>query len=190
MILQNSFPILFQNVRMDEVFRVIRQHGSPSICVQLPYAMIEEHEYQAIKNHSQSIKRLAQRGGLSTQEALAVLEDRPWKNMGYGEANAMLLLKVERWEASRSAPVSDAEPVAWRCKDFADGWILDQSECSAREYTKNTGCMIQPLFTVPPNLEEAVNALSDEQVRNIADSKDVASCRTRLRIALGLTTDT
>lgn len=101
MILHDTFPILFQFHRMDEVFRVIRQHGSPSICIQIPYAMIEAHEDQAIKNHSQSIKRLAQRGGLSTTEALAVLEDRPWKNMGYGSANALLLLAVERWQQAR-----------------------------------------------------------------------------------------
>jgi len=106
---QRMFPILFSYHRIDDVFRVIRQHGSTSICVQIPWAMLEPHEDQAIKNHSQSLNRLAERGGLSTHEALAVLEDRPWRNMGYGAANALLLLAVGRWTARQSEPPAAEE---------------------------------------------------------------------------------
>lgn len=50
--------------------------GGPS----LPWEMIAPHEEQARENHSQTLKRLAERGGLSPTEALAILDDRkyPW----------------------------------------------------------------------------------------------------------------
>lgn len=43
-----------------------------------------------------------------------------------------------------------AEPVAWRCKDYADGWILYDSELRARDYKVKTGCLMQPLYSTPP----------------------------------------
>ncbi len=44
----------------------------------IPWASIAPHEQQAISNHGQTIKRLAERGGLDWVEALAVIEDRKW----------------------------------------------------------------------------------------------------------------
>ena len=45
----------------------------------IPWAMIAPHEMQAIQNHGgQTLARLAERGGLSPCEALAVLDDRAW----------------------------------------------------------------------------------------------------------------
>ncbi len=46
----------------------------------VPYAMVEAHEGQAKANHDQTVARLAERGGLSVAEMLAVLEDRPWSS--------------------------------------------------------------------------------------------------------------
>ena len=40
--------------------------------------MIAPHEAQAQHNHKQSLERLAQRGGLSPDEALAVIENRKY----------------------------------------------------------------------------------------------------------------
>lgn len=47
----------------------------------IPYAVIKSHEEQALVNHGQSLQRLAERGGLSYNEALAVLEDRRWTDI-------------------------------------------------------------------------------------------------------------
>lgn len=44
----------------------------------IPWAMIAPHEAQAIRNHSQSLERLAQRGGLDVFEAVWVLEGKGW----------------------------------------------------------------------------------------------------------------
>lgn len=52
----------------------------------IPWAMIQEHEEQALDNHcGQSLERLAQRGGLSPSEAFAVLRDQSWKRNEIGE---------------------------------------------------------------------------------------------------------
>jgi hypothetical protein len=52
----------------------------------ISWEIIASHERRAIKNHSQSLKTLASRGGLSLCEIVAVLEDRPWKRMPLLEA--------------------------------------------------------------------------------------------------------
>lgn len=60
----NQFPIL--------------ERGKTNFTI--PWGLIAPHEKQALKNHGQTLKRLAERGGLSFCEALAVLEDRQWRN--------------------------------------------------------------------------------------------------------------
>lgn len=47
----------------------------------IPWEMIAPHERQAQRNHSQTLKRLAERGGLSPCEAVAVMLDRRWEAM-------------------------------------------------------------------------------------------------------------
>jgi hypothetical protein len=44
----------------------------------IPWATISPHEHQARANHGQSLEILAQRGGLSPYELLAVLLDQPF----------------------------------------------------------------------------------------------------------------
>ncbi len=65
----------------------------------IPWGLIEPHRLQAERNHWQSLERLAERGGLAPSEALAVLEDRPWKAMGDGdEALERLAALVDAYE--------------------------------------------------------------------------------------------
>lgn len=51
--------------------------------VYIPYNIIAPHEAQAMRNHSQTLQRLAERGGLSWTEILAVLKNKTWKEMGW-----------------------------------------------------------------------------------------------------------
>lgn len=37
-------------------------------------------------------------------------------------------------------------PVAWRVKDFADGWIIFQDEAAAYKLHEETGCAMQGLY--------------------------------------------
>lgn len=49
------------------------------------------NEQHAQRNHGQSLQRLAERGGLSPDEALAIVERRAWK-LGTGAADAVKCL--------------------------------------------------------------------------------------------------
>ena len=63
-----TFPILESCVR-----RCREQHFSSPLVVS--FDLVKRHEAQAMKNHSQSVERLAERGGLSWLELLLVLTD-------------------------------------------------------------------------------------------------------------------
>jgi hypothetical protein len=50
------------------------------------------------------------------------------------------------------------EAVAWRVKDFADGWIIFQNENDANVYASSVGALIQALYvpiTVPSEKADA-----------------------------------
>lgn len=62
----------------------------------VPWSMVEPHRAQALANHSQTLERLAERGGLAPSELHAVVHDRPWRPLARDEAVAWL---VERMRA-------------------------------------------------------------------------------------------
>ena len=51
----------------------------------IPYNIIAPHEAQALRNHDQTLQRLAERGGLGWTEILAVLRNKTWKEMGWSD---------------------------------------------------------------------------------------------------------
>lgn len=53
------------------------------VLTSVPWAFIAPHERQAQANHDQSLQRLAERGGLCLQEALAVVQDTTWTDTVY-----------------------------------------------------------------------------------------------------------
>ncbi len=52
----------------------------------IPWEKLEPHTWQALKNHGQSLARLAERGGLEPSELVAVFERRPWRKMEMRDA--------------------------------------------------------------------------------------------------------
>ncbi len=68
-----DFPLLMER-------RAANKHLAPRA---IPWAMIAPHAEQAHLNHSQSLERLAVRGGLSCQEALAILDGLDWDERAY-----------------------------------------------------------------------------------------------------------
>ena len=60
----------------------------------IPWALIEPHEKQAADNHYQTLARLAERGGLSPDEALAVLENRQWRSLDQGASEFRLITLI------------------------------------------------------------------------------------------------
>ena len=69
----------------------------------IPWGLIEPHEAQAQHNHRQSLRRLNERGGLGASEAVAILEDRPWRSMPLAEATARLKELVDQFNG-RTVP--------------------------------------------------------------------------------------
>lgn len=87
----DAMPILYGYEVKDEL-RGLCASGATAAVIAVPWEMIAPHERQAKANHGgQTLKRLAERGGLGLAEAVAVLEDRPFKRMALADANAALL---------------------------------------------------------------------------------------------------
>ncbi len=68
---------------------------------EIPFAMLVPHEQQALANHSQTLERLAQRGGLSHSEAIDILEGRRWGSAKHCIENERYLINlVRQWRAA------------------------------------------------------------------------------------------
>ena len=87
----------------------------------VPWAMLVPHEEQARRNHGgQSLKRLAERGGLDWSELLAVLRDQDWQNDP--DAKDRVLDRVKRWKADDAKRVEAAAAVIFGRMDLRGAW--------------------------------------------------------------------
>ena len=59
----------------------------------IPWAMLIPHETQAWINHGQTLEELARRGGLGWAEALAILQDKKWRDAIHSEKEAEPIVK-------------------------------------------------------------------------------------------------
>lgn len=75
------FPIMGIDYRHGETVSALRKAGVMFAVVAVPWEMMAPHERQADLNHSQTLKRLAERGGLSPTEAIAVIEGKRWRDL-------------------------------------------------------------------------------------------------------------
>lgn len=80
----------------------------------IPWEVIATHEKQAMSNHGQTIKRLAERGGLDWVEALAVIEDRKWVRLDLEYARKKVLSIVSEQENNM-----DIDGAIQHCKEKA-----------------------------------------------------------------------
>lgn len=58
-----------------------RDHHDNPVRLAVPFAVVIRHQSQAIRNHGQTVHRLAERGGLCWTELLAVLADVPYQQV-------------------------------------------------------------------------------------------------------------
>lgn len=68
----------------------------------VPWDFVAPHEPQAKRNHSQSLRRLHDRGGLGPSELYYVLKDLPFPAVDYiSEKDAETIIKgwIKEWEA-------------------------------------------------------------------------------------------
>lgn len=90
-------PIQVHARQLDE----LRKAEIPIITFNVPMFHFRAHAEQARINHGQTLDRLAERGGLSPCEAIAILEDRKWEKIGLGAAHALLGAMVADLNAGR-----------------------------------------------------------------------------------------
>lgn len=75
----------------------------------IPWAAIAPHEAQAQRNHSQTLRGLAGRGGLSVDEAVAVMMDQPWRHFGKAWCRAKLMCLLHDIEMAAAAETKAIE---------------------------------------------------------------------------------
>ena len=66
----------------------LRAAGNLFAVVNIPWTLIEPHAQQAMRNHAQTLRQLAGRGGLDAREALDVIEGRGWGKCRLSEPEA------------------------------------------------------------------------------------------------------
>jgi len=99
---------------------------------------------------------------------LFVGEVTDWADeLGVAEARQAYLDQARAVLAAAFASSQKPEPVAWRVKDFADGWILCHSEAQAKREAESGGNLVQPLYAAPTTERAEVVAW-----RPIADAHD------------------
>lgn len=100
------FPILWSYGIKTQ--RTLEALGCPR---HIPWAMIELHGKQAYLNHSQSLERLAERGGLGVNEVVAVLEGKAYCDIVMTEEEAVpQLFELVRTFGRRSDGISNTKP--------------------------------------------------------------------------------
>lgn len=89
----SEFPVLWPYKRTEE--HEWEKAGCPR---NVPWAMLAPYEWQAKRHHDQTLQRLAERGGLSPCEMVAVLEGRDHRTMADGAAIKSLKKKISAYE--------------------------------------------------------------------------------------------
>lgn len=82
-----------------------------SIIKALPWSMMDPHETQAQRNHSQSLSRLASRGGLGIDEAWYILKDQSfdWHTKLNGDNVRILLMRMVKEHRAAIASLTAAK---------------------------------------------------------------------------------
>lgn len=75
----------------------------------VPMALMQKHDVQAVANHGHGLVWIASRGGLTPEEAVCVLEDKPFERMGATYATLRLMELVNQ-HRGRPVPVLLAVP--------------------------------------------------------------------------------
>lgn len=77
-----------------------------------------------------------------------------------------LEIVLKRLRAALTSPpkAGAGEPVTWRVKDFADGWIYHTDEARARRLAEHmSGALVEPLYATPEPRRDGV-MVTDEMV--------------------------
>lgn len=84
----------------------------------IPWAFAETFRQQAHRNHSQTLERLNERGGLSWEEIRTAMSGRDWHQIQHltnDQARPVVLLVIEKWKAQQNNTIPLLPvPFDWR----------------------------------------------------------------------------
>lgn len=80
----------------------------------VPWPLVQAHAMQCMHNHSQTVQRLHERGGLAPDELVAVLNDRKWVLMSDTKAIAELKELVDKWQAEKWSELTGQDVKMYR----------------------------------------------------------------------------
>jgi hypothetical protein len=89
----------------DRTFPVLNHRADNFPLSSVPWGFVAPHEAQARRNHDQTLQRLAERGGLSAKEMLAVVSGKHWYGvleMDRKQANDELLQLLDDWKRAQA----------------------------------------------------------------------------------------
>lgn len=99
---ERRFPLLFGHGR--EGLKLVARLGCPR---SVPWSFVAPHEAQARANHDQTLERLAERGGLSPSELVAVVRGEGYRvvmSRSDEDAIPLLLELLERHACCSRSP--------------------------------------------------------------------------------------
>lgn len=106
----------------------------------VPWGLVAAHEAQALRNHGgQTLRRLAERGGLGPWELLAVLLDCVYSNVATLSAEGVELrlnMLLRGWSEGDSGGYARGVRASLGiCKQHADGYALSAGESTLGGHT-------------------------------------------------------
>lgn len=128
---------------MQSVMPITGDHEIKSV----PMAIFRPYWARAFRNHEQSLERLAARGGISTSEAVAILEDRPFKQMLFPLARERLREIVESYRIVYAA-AQGSPPEA-----------TEDDRAAAIAEAKELADMLRKSSSIPPSTRYGLNRL-------------------------------
>lgn len=114
-------------------------NGECMTCGSIDQAMAQEQR-QADLRHAALANREAPPA--CQQEALVEALEIVKEHSDDGAMRSLATRTLNKYHAAQ-------EPVAWRCKDYADDWIIYRNKSDADQYQAVTGCLMQPLYAAP-----------------------------------------
>lgn len=124
----------------------------------IPWAVMAPHEQRALTNHRQTLEQLANRGGVTPEEALAIIEDRMWIRMPFREAREKLL------EYCRTPPQNHGPFTAYD-NNVGDGW--QQFTISGAGAENLSTADVEKALNGGAALQEAIDLIT--RLRNVGD---------------------
>ena len=159
------------------MFPIMACHELPGSPGAIPWRWLAPMEVWAQKNHHQSLQRLAERGGLSACEAMAVLEGREWLKDDDAGHKLKKMLDADTFQAEvKKAVEAHAAHIKEFLEELAEYLGLEgtlapadylKAAADIREKMAKQGTDIAELTTGLKHARLALNGAADEGIRDV-----------------------